>query len=146
MGFSQRLTHKVAVGGVAVLDKRALQRLLMRAFRRIYRLHGARVDACVIHRGRHRGRRWVEILHLLGVEPHITAKFSQLNGLFQRRPRMRAHQIRHHELLQAELVVYGFELPAKRLVHFVFRLTHHRKHRIAHMFRRHTQLAAHVIL
>ena len=32
MGFSQRLTHKVAVGGVAVLDKRALQRLLVRAF------------------------------------------------------------------------------------------------------------------
>ena len=29
MGFSQRLAHKVAISGVAVLNERALQRLLV---------------------------------------------------------------------------------------------------------------------
>ena len=32
MGFCSALTHKVAVGGVAVLDKRALQRLSCELF------------------------------------------------------------------------------------------------------------------
>ena len=144
--LAQRLHHQVVVLRVAILDKGALQRLLVRAFRHEHALHGTRVHAREVHGRGHGGRRGVEILHLLGVEPHVAHVFRQLDGLIERASRVRGHQVRHHELLQPASVVGLLEQLHELLVHLMLRFAHHAEHGVGNMLGRHAQLPAHVVL
>ena len=144
--LAQRLDHQVVVLRVAILDEGALQRLLVRAFRHEHALHGARVHAREVHGRGHGGWRGVEVLHLLGIEPHVAHVFRQLDCLVERASGVRRHQIRHHELLQSASVVGLLEQLHELLVHLMLRLAHHAEYGIGNVLRRHAQLPAHMVL
>ena len=58
---------------------------------------------------------------------------------------MRRHEVRHEELLHAQLPVDLLVALREALVHQVARLAHHRQHGVRHVLGRHLQLAAHVV-
>ena len=58
---------------------------------------------------------------------------------------MRAHQIRHQELLHARALVRLLVFLAKTLIDEVARLAHIRQNRVADMLRRHFKLTTHVV-
>ena len=62
---AQRLAHQIVIGRVAILQEGALHGLFVRIFGDIDRLHRPRVQARVVHAGRERTGRGVEVLHLL---------------------------------------------------------------------------------
>ena len=83
-GLEKRLSHELAVLGVAVLDERALHGLFVRRFCHVDRLHRAWVEPRVVHAGRNRRGRGIEILDLLGVVAHVTYEFGKLDGIGER--------------------------------------------------------------
>ena len=123
-----------------------MQRLLVRVFRHIDRLHRARIEPREVHhRGKASGRR-VKIRHLLGVKSHIANEFCQLNGLFHGRPRMRGHKIGNDELLLARAGVLLFEQRDEALVDCVVGLAHTRQDAMGNVLGCDAQLSAHVVL
>ena len=87
-GGNKRFAHELVVLGLAVLDKRALHRFFVRIARHVDRFHGAWVHAGVVHAGGHRGRRGVEVLHLLGHIAHVAYSAGEFHGLFHGRTGM----------------------------------------------------------
>ena len=109
----------------------------MRVARYVDRLHGARVNAGVIHAGAHRGRRGVEVLHLLGHVAHVAHGLGKVHSFLHRRAGVARDQIRHHVLLEPVFTVQAFKFTAERVVDGAARLAHHTQHRVAHMLGRH---------
>ena len=108
-------------------------------------LHGARVKPGVVDAGTHRRRGGVEVAHLLGVVSQIAAELGQLDGIFHRGPRVRAHEVGHHVLLLATRTRGLLELVDKALVDVVRGLAHHTQHVVAHVLGRQAQLARGVV-
>ena len=69
--------HQVVVLGIAVLDERTLHGLFLGVARHVDGLHGARVEARVVHDGGKGGRRGVEVAHLLGHVAHVAHGLGQ---------------------------------------------------------------------
>ena len=89
-----------------VVYQRTLHPLLVHLFCHIDRLHGERVQFRIIHAGRQRTRRRVEVLHLIRYEPVFLKETSQLNRVVQRTARVRRNQIRNQVLLQTETLIH----------------------------------------
>ena len=66
-GLFERLDDELFLVGAEPLEQRALQFLAVRRRLGEDRCHIARVDAGVVHAGRERTGRGVEVLHLLGL-------------------------------------------------------------------------------
>ena len=118
----------------------------MRRFRDEDTFHRPRVDPGEIHHRRDGRRRRIEILHLFGIEAHVTHVFGKLDGLVKPAARVRRHQVRNHELLQPACAVRLIEKFDEALVNLVRRLAHHRENRIGYMLGRDAQLPAHMML
>ena len=128
------------------MQQRTLHRLFLRCFRDIYRLHRARVDAGVIHRGGQRAGGGVEVLHLLGHVADAVEVLREHDRVVERRAGVRAHQIRHKILLAAELLVDACITFAELLVDVKRRLAHIIECIVAHVLRRDLELARNVML
>ena len=84
----QRLAHQLVIFRVFILHQRPLHCLLVRVARDIDRLHRPRIETGIVHHGRERGRRRVEILYLLWLMVDVAQIFRQLHGLCHRAARM----------------------------------------------------------
>ena len=87
------------------LQQSALHGLVLGRFRHKDRLHRARVDLGVVHRGGQRTRSRIKVLHLLRHIADTVEILCQHDGIVERSARMRAHQIGHKVLFAAQLLV-----------------------------------------
>ena len=130
----------------APLQQRTLHRLVLGRFCHENRLHGARINLGVVHRGGQRTRRGIKILHLLGHVADAVEVLREHDGVIKRCTRMRAHQIGHKILLAAQLFVDAGIPLAELLVHLEGRLAHVVQGVVAHVLRRDLQLTGDVVL
>ena len=128
------------------MQQRALQFLAVR--RRLGKdgRHVARVDAGIVHAGRERAGRGVEVLHLLGLVPCGVQEFRKLHRVFERAAGMRRHEVGHKVLLAAVFLVHGAVLVPELFKHVEVGLAHVVQHARHAVLGRDLELAGDVIL
>ena len=104
-----------------------------------------RVDARIIHNGRGRTRRGIEILHLLGRIMIALEALCQINSIPHGRARMAGHQIRHQILLLAKSRTKLEILFAEALVNAEMRFTHAIQYTVGAMLGRNLELTADMV-
>ena len=107
-----------------IMHQCPLHPLLFRTFRHIDRPHGKRVKFRIVHAGRQRTRRRIEVLHLVRYESVFLEKTSQLNRIVETAARMRGNQIRDQILLQPEALVHLSVLLVEGQKNLFARLAH----------------------
>ena len=117
----------------------------MRIFRDVDLLHRSGVKTRVIHDGRERGGRRIEVLHLLRLVAGVAQVLRQLHRVAERAAGVRGHEIRHDELLHVLLLVDLLILLKELEVDRMTRLSHLLQHMVGDVLRRDLELAGDVI-
>ena len=146
MRLVERFRHKTAQLRAAPLEQRALQRLFMGIFCDIDRLHGAGINAGVVHTGGQSSRGGIEVLHLLGLAAVLMEELCEGHCILQCGAGVRTHEIGNKVLLLLILFVDAAVLCPELFKHVEVGLAHVVQHAVHAMLGCHLQLTADVIL
>ncbi|CDK65720.1 hypothetical protein [Klebsiella pneumoniae IS10] len=146
----QRLTDQRPVCRIVVAEQRFVQTALFIALRHhhLFALitnFTQRVLAGVIHGGRVRQRRRIEVLHLVETEAMLLQPQRQVHHIFITGPRMSGDKVRDQILLFTRLLRIGVEQLFKAVVAAHSRLHHLRQRSLFGMLRGDLQIAADVV-
>ena len=144
-GAAEGFQHQRPLFRTLPLHQRPLHGLFVGIGGHIHFLHGAGIDAGIVHTGGQGAGSGVEILHLLGLPSALVEPLGQLNRILQGTARVTAHEVRHQILLLAVLLVEPLVLIAEFFVHFDMGLAHVVQHRIHTVLRGHLQLSGNMI-
>ena len=144
-GLFERLDDELFLVGAEPLEQRALQFLAVRRRLGEDRCHIARVDAGVVHAGRERTGRGVEVLHLLGFVTRGVQKFRELHGVLERAAGVGRHEVGNEILLAPVLFVHGAVLVPEFFKHVEVRLSHVVEHARHAVLGRDLELAGDVV-